>query len=66
MGVNGITNPSRLHPSVQPDPASFPLAPPVTVDLTEPPGMEAFGDTHKRARKRQTLLQWSWNPFPDC
>lgn len=24
------------------------------------------GDPAKRARQRQTLLQWSWNPFPDC
>ncbi len=24
------------------------------------------GDPTKRARQRQTLLQWSWNPFPDC
>lgn len=24
------------------------------------------GDPLKRARQRQTLLQWSWNPFPDC
>lgn len=24
------------------------------------------GDVQKRARQRQTLLQWSWNPFPDC
>jgi hypothetical protein len=23
------------------------------------------GDPTKRARQRQTLLQWSWNPFPD-
>ncbi len=23
------------------------------------------GDPSKRARQRQTLLQWSWNPFPD-
>lgn len=23
------------------------------------------GDPVKRARQRQTLLQWSWNPFPD-
>jgi hypothetical protein len=23
------------------------------------------GDINKRARQRQTLLQWSWNPFPD-
>jgi len=24
------------------------------------------GDPLKRARQRQTLLQWSWNAFPDC
>ena len=23
------------------------------------------GDPQKRARQRQCLLQWSWNPFPD-
>lgn len=23
------------------------------------------GDVNRRARQRQTLLQWSWNPYPD-